>query len=452
MQKIVQQQSLGQLSVVGGINFKIIKMRAKLFILALLALSVFQVYAQGGEEITLIVSADGITKDEATKVALRSAIEQAYGTFVSSNTELLNDELIKDEVITLSFGNVKSFKELSSEMLPDGKVFTTIQATVSIPQLVSYAKSKGAEVEFAGATFAMNLKMEELNKKNEERAFANMFKVMEELYKVGFDYTINITTPKVNGETIANIEIVPNENAKAAYVLYNSTMESLSLKPESVKNYEQMGMDVFTIGDTTNINAFFSQLDATPRGYHFRSANTLAMFSVFFNLTLPRVILNIVIECETQKSQLSIIATGAISGKYAGRDRNLILESACKKRVFEKYMNYTNNGMDGKCHEIFNYDIPARHVSSPIFLSYYSFRRTLYADDSKRGYIDKIIDGYSPCFFVYDEEHRDGHCGYVVNIPQPNLQLPYQNIKLRMVIPVDDLMKISKFIVRNGKD
>ena len=118
------------------LTLKSYKMRAKLFLFVLLALSVVQVYAQDGEEITLIVSADGTTKDEATKVALRSAIEQAYGTFVSSNTELLNDELIKDEIITLSFGNVKSFKELSSEMLPDGKMFTTLQATVSIPQLV----------------------------------------------------------------------------------------------------------------------------------------------------------------------------------------------------------------------------------------------------------------------------------------------------------------------------
>ena len=56
-------------------------------------------------DVILTVSADGETKDEAIKMALRSAIEQAYGTFVSANTMLLNDELVKDEIVTISSGN-----------------------------------------------------------------------------------------------------------------------------------------------------------------------------------------------------------------------------------------------------------------------------------------------------------------------------------------------------------
>ena len=178
-------------------------MKAKALLIALFILNVFQVSAQTTDEMTLMVSADGATKEEATKSALRSAIEQAYGTFVSANTTILNDDLVKDEVVTLSNGNIKGFRELSSENLPDGKAFVMLQATVSIPQLISYAKSKGAEVEFAGASFAMNLKMEELNKRNEEKIVANMLSVMEKLYMTGFDYKINVANPKASGETTA---------------------------------------------------------------------------------------------------------------------------------------------------------------------------------------------------------------------------------------------------------
>lgn len=42
------------------------------------------------DEVTLVVSGQGTSKDEATKVALRNAIERAFGTFVSSNTSILN--------------------------------------------------------------------------------------------------------------------------------------------------------------------------------------------------------------------------------------------------------------------------------------------------------------------------------------------------------------------------
>ena len=60
--------------------------------------------------VTLTVVGSGKTIEEAKTNALRSAIEQAYGVFVSSNTEILNDELIKDEIVSISSGNIKEFK------------------------------------------------------------------------------------------------------------------------------------------------------------------------------------------------------------------------------------------------------------------------------------------------------------------------------------------------------
>lgn len=63
------------------------------------------------DEVKLVVSGDGQTEEQAIKTALRSAIEQAYGTFVSANTAILNDSLVKDEVVTISTGNIKSYKK-----------------------------------------------------------------------------------------------------------------------------------------------------------------------------------------------------------------------------------------------------------------------------------------------------------------------------------------------------
>lgn len=70
--------------------------------------------ATNTNEVTLVVSGDGETKDKAINIALRSAIEQAYGTFVSANTTIVNDELTRDEIVTISNGNIKGYKELSS--------------------------------------------------------------------------------------------------------------------------------------------------------------------------------------------------------------------------------------------------------------------------------------------------------------------------------------------------
>lgn len=154
-------------------------------------------YAQAVNDVTLTVSADGASKAEATKNALRSAIEQAYGTFVSANTTILNDELVKDEIVTITNGNIKSYEEISSTAMPDGSQFVTLKATVSISNLISYAQSKGAETEFAGATFGMNMKMLELNKKNELIVLNNLVGQIRHFLPYAFDIKVSVSDPIV---------------------------------------------------------------------------------------------------------------------------------------------------------------------------------------------------------------------------------------------------------------
>ena len=49
-----------------------------------------------------------------------------------------------------------------------------IQAIVSIGKLISFAKSHGMKAELSGAAFAMNMKMKELNRKNELIVMENL--------------------------------------------------------------------------------------------------------------------------------------------------------------------------------------------------------------------------------------------------------------------------------------
>lgn len=420
-------------------------MKAKLFLLVLLALSVFQVYAQGGEEITLIVSADGTTKDEATKVALRSAIEQAYGTFVSSNTELLNDELIKDEIITLSFGNVKKFKELSSERLPDGKVFTTLQATVNIPQLVSYAKSKGAEVEFAGAAFAMNLKVEELNKRNEEKIVANMLRAMEKLYMTGLDYKINIANPKANGEMTAVIDVIANENAIKANELFYNTLERIALNKEKIKEYQELGKDVYGIG-------FYPISSTVDRGYRLnkytrteeytlRSEGSLKLLSEFFNFTYPKAILNIRIDTNTETSRIQLISSyGKVFSSSGFGERNI-----------GRYGDAINNK------KIFTQHIPVYEsfLTEDGNASITNYTRYYVAKDRSLNYIQSVEDIENFCFFSFCEDveaYQITDKAFLAGYPVHKLGKNLHHIELTLMVPQDDLMKISKFtITRNNE-
>ena len=173
-------------------------MKAKILIIVFFLFSVSYISAtETTDEVTLVVSADGATKEEATKIALRSAIEQAYGAFVSANTTILNDEMVKDEIVTISNGNIKSYQEVASVLLPNGRTTVTLNAIVSISKLTSYAQSKGATTEFAGATFAMNVKMMELNKQNEMKALDNLILQIKEILPTAFDLELDVGEPQL---------------------------------------------------------------------------------------------------------------------------------------------------------------------------------------------------------------------------------------------------------------
>lgn len=178
-------------------------------------------YASNTDEITLTVSSDGTTKDEAIKNSLRTAIEQAYGAFVSANTTILNDELVKDEIVTVSNGSIKDYKEISSTQMANGSYSVTLSATVSLPNLITYAKSHGSECEFAGNTFGMEVRLFNLQKENELKAISNLIPMVKSLCRTSMKWEMKIDEP-----------ILLKGDGKFLYDSYHS----LSIKSDEVKD------------------------------------------------------------------------------------------------------------------------------------------------------------------------------------------------------------------------
>lgn len=219
----------------------------KLFFIASLVLIGMSISAQNVDDVTLVVSGDGATKEEATHIALRSAIEQAYGVFVSANTEILNDELVKDEIATVTSGNVKSYKELSATILPNGNHMVSLQAVVSTKKLAAYAESKGASCEFAGATFGANLKLLELNRKNTELAFDNLLKQCEAIVPYLFEIKLEIGDPTVRGNLPVLISLYSTPNTWEFCDLILSTLDALKLNYEQIQSLDQIDAKTYGI-------------------------------------------------------------------------------------------------------------------------------------------------------------------------------------------------------------
>lgn len=222
-------------------------MRILIKLLTALSALLIGTMASGQDEVTLTVFGEGATKDEATTNALRSAIEQAYGVFVSADTKILNDELIKDEIATISTGNIKSYKELSQVKTPDGRYNISLSAVVSIQNLTKYSQSHGSSAEFAGQTFAYNMRMRELNKKNEMIALRNMIEQLRSIQNDIFDYNIvEVKEPQFisdgNYSVSVTVDITTNPNYENFIKIISNTLSSLSLTWDEIKNYYSNNM------------------------------------------------------------------------------------------------------------------------------------------------------------------------------------------------------------------
>jgi hypothetical protein len=226
----------------------------QLILIMSLALSI-NAYSQDDKTVTLIVSGQGQIQDEAKQNALRNAIEQAFGTFISSNTEILNDELVKDEIVSVSNGNIQKFEIISEVQTPDGGYATALKATVSVTKLTSFVESKGVVVEFKGGLFASNILIQELYEKNEIEAIDNIVNVMQNISNTSFDYTINAADPFSNNgkwSVPITVNVIANQNFLNIPTLLHQTLKSICLSAGDLENYLKLNKPVYPITLATN--------------------------------------------------------------------------------------------------------------------------------------------------------------------------------------------------------
>lgn len=238
-------------------------MKKLLLIVVALAFSL-AIHAQ--ETITLVVNGEGTTKEEATANALRSAIEQAFGVFVSANTQILNDEIVKDEIATIASGNIKEYKELGTVTMPDGRKSISLSATVSIMNLISYAKSKGSSTEFAGAVWGMNIKMRKLNAENERMAIDHLLEQLDILSRDMFKIELSTPNPpvKINWDDNKYYHLKKSYSSQPYFLDFNLTyhststctlffnllfnsLQSIALNDDEVKAYKESGEPMYEL-------------------------------------------------------------------------------------------------------------------------------------------------------------------------------------------------------------
>ena len=216
---------------------------------SLFLVSSFMIGNAQPKEVTLVAVGEGTTREEATQNALRNAVEQTFGVFVSSDIEVLNDDVIRDEIATVSSGNIKSFKEMAYIDNPSGVKMITLETTVSIGKLISYSQAHQFSIELAGAAIAANMKLYELNERSTVLALENLYKQLVQLVPNMYNYVLKEVTPTERYKRYGfdyvvfdlDVDVVTNENTFSVGEYFLHSIEALSLTREEIEPYLKMG-------------------------------------------------------------------------------------------------------------------------------------------------------------------------------------------------------------------
>jgi hypothetical protein len=229
------------------------------------------------KDVTLTEIGIGKTKDDAKNNALRNAVEKAFGTFISSNTALMNDDLVKDEIVSVSNGNIKKFKILSETAMPDGSYSNVTEVTVSIEKMAKFCTNKGMTVEFNGESFAANIKLQQLNKINEEKVVQNLIQVISNVVYKGFDYTISANEPvssQNNWKVSLAVTAKANTNIANIQKIMVNTISGISLKENEVEAYKKQETKFYSV-----------KIDDIE--YYLRNESSVTNLIVLFAKTIP---------------------------------------------------------------------------------------------------------------------------------------------------------------------
>jgi hypothetical protein len=250
-------------------------------ILSFFVLSFCGYSQETSKDVTITASGSGTSLETATQSALRSAIEQAFGAFISSKTEMLNDQIVADEMTSVSSGNIKSFEILNQAQLPDNKWAVTLKTIVSVDKLTSFVQAKGVEVEIKGGLFALNIKQQMLNEESEIKAIFNMIGILHENLQTSFDFSLKTGDPQSlddsNQKWAIPIEVIAtgNKNLDFCAEYFKNTLKSISLSDAEVETYKSLNKRIFpvTVKTGENSNTYYLRKEESIKDLNFLVSN-----------------------------------------------------------------------------------------------------------------------------------------------------------------------------------
>ena len=206
------------------------------------------------DNVDIIVIGSGKTIEDAKNNALRSAVEQVTGVYITSQTNILNGKIVNDKITGITNGSIIKYDIINKAFVSDLYVLT-IKATISPQVILNYINQNTTLGEAIDPElYLSNMKQKELDSKAEELAIRNLEKIWENEIRKCYNYQLKLGEPITSSGAVmklvtleVTITITPNKNLKKLNNFLISNLEKISIPKNEIDEYCRLTGDYVSV-------------------------------------------------------------------------------------------------------------------------------------------------------------------------------------------------------------
>ena len=211
----------------------------------------FHTNAQTNQIETVIAFGTGVNQVDALYNAKINAMDQIFGTFISSKTVITNDSVAMNNVISITNGKITNYEIIKTDKTEFGYIIT-IKVSANLQNLVAFCKTIGIESYIQGSMYSDNLATKLKNKDNEIKVLNNFLETFKNEIPTIFDYMITTNEPlkASNSEKFLikiNCEFVLNKNYNSILNVLIDLINEIGIKEYELPDFKKSNLDYLPI-------------------------------------------------------------------------------------------------------------------------------------------------------------------------------------------------------------
>jgi hypothetical protein len=224
----------------------------------------FHTNAQTNQIETVVAFGTGANQADALYNAKLNAMDQIFGTFISTKTVISNDSIVMNNVISITNGQITNYEILKTDKTENGYIIT-IKVSTNLQNLVAFCKSIGVDSYIQGSMFSDILATKLKNKENEIKVLNSFLETFKKEIPTLFDYSI-ITSDPVKASNSDNFlikincEFVLNKNYNSILNVLIDLINQIGIKPTELPDFKKNNLDYLPIFLQSNEQACYKYL------------------------------------------------------------------------------------------------------------------------------------------------------------------------------------------------